>query len=89
MWNFKKLASNEDGNVAMMFGLTMTALLVVIGVGMDYTNIVKLKSELQAQVDAAVLAAATVDVTTDGNNGENETQAVSYTHLTLPTTPYV
>jgi len=70
MWNFKKLASNEDGNVAMMFAMTMTVLLVIVGAGMDYTNIVRLRSSLQSQVDAGVLAAATVDLTVDDYSSE-------------------
>jgi len=69
-----KIKSNEDGNVSMMFAIGMTAVLGLIGIGIDYTNVVRIESELQAQVDAAVLAAATVDVTLDDNNGENENQ---------------
>jgi Flp pilus assembly protein TadG len=55
--NFKKYTENADGNVAVMFGLLVTLLGVVIAVGTDYSNGVRLKNSLQAQVDAAVLAA--------------------------------
>ena len=58
----------------MMFSVVLAALLLTAGVGLDYTNMVRLKSDLQAQVDAAVLAAATADVTLDGNNGRNANQ---------------
>jgi len=74
MLNFKKFSSNEDGNVAMMFSIAFAGILGLAGIGMDYTNIVRLKSDLQAQVDAAVLAAATADVTVEGNRGLDQNQ---------------
>jgi len=65
---------NDDGNVAMMFGLLMSLMLLAIGIGVDYTNIVRMQNQLQSQVDAAVLAAATAEVKHDVDvaSGENE-----------------
>ncbi len=62
MWNLTKYVKNDDGNVAVMFALLVTMLGIVVGVGADYSNSVRLKNSLQSQVDAAVLAAATADV---------------------------
>ena len=74
MWNLKRFAQDEGGNVAMMFAGGLSMLLVLVGAGMDYSNVVRLENELQSQVDAAVLAAATVDVTLNGSNARNVNQ---------------
>lgn len=65
MWNLRKYSANEDGNVAMMFAIVLSMLLFLTGVAIDYTNISRLESQLQAQMDAGVLAAATTDVRGD------------------------
>jgi len=46
----------------MMFAITVVLLLTAIGAAVDYTNMVRAQNQLQSQVDAGVLAAATVDV---------------------------
>ena len=75
MLKFQKYSKNDDGNVAVMFGLTLSMVLLLTGVAVDFTNVTRLQSQLQSQVDAAVLAAATIDVrNTDskGSQGESE-----------------
>ena len=72
MLNFKKYRSETDGNVAMMFAVTTLMLLTGVGAAIDYSNMTRAKNMLQAQVDAGVLAAATVDVG-DANN-ENQSR---------------
>jgi len=62
MTYLKKYNQNVDGNVAMMFAIMVVMLLTTIGAAVDYTNMVRAQNELQSQVDAGVLAAATVDV---------------------------
>jgi len=57
----KKYNRNVDGNVAMMFAIVIVMLLTAIGAAVDYTNMVRTQNKLQSQVDAGVLAAATVD----------------------------
>jgi len=74
MWPLKKFVSNEDGNISMMFSLGAVMLVTGMAVAIDYSNMIRLKASLQSQVDASVLAAATADLTLDGNNGENENQ---------------
>jgi len=72
MLNFKKYRSETDGNVAMMFAVTTLMLLTGVGAAIDYSNMTRAKNMLQAQVDAGVLAAATVDV--GGANNENQSR---------------
>ncbi len=49
---------NRDGNVAMMWALMGTALIGLLGLTIDFTRAVMVKTELQSAADAAVLAAA-------------------------------
>ena len=58
----KKYTQNVDGNVAMMFAIAVVLLLTAIGAAVDYTNLVRAQNQLQSQVDAGVLAAATVGI---------------------------
>lgn len=56
----KKLQSfvgNRDGNVATLFGLMAIPILGVVGTAIDYGRAASLKSELQALIDGASLAA--------------------------------
>jgi len=57
----------------MMFAIMVVLLLTAIGAAVDYTNMVRAQNQLQSQVDAGVLAAATVDVKKK-NNGEAKKQ---------------
>ena len=67
MKNFKNFKKDTNGNVAMMFAGGVLMLLISIGAAVDYSNISRQSSALQSQVDAAVLAAATVEIETDRN----------------------
>ena len=73
MKKFKNFKKDTDGNVGMMFAGGALMLLISIGAAVDYSNISRQQSALQAQVDAAVLAAATVqvDLKTNGNGNAN------------------
>ena len=61
MLNFKKYKTDTSGNVAMMFSGTVVLLLTGLGVAVDYSNMSRAQSMLQSQVDAGVLAAASVE----------------------------
>lgn len=81
MLSFKKFESETDGNVAMMFAVTTLMLLTGIGAAVDFTNMARKKNMLQSQVDAGVLAAATVEIERrnngvgqGGNNQERQTR---------------
>lgn len=58
-----RLGRDTQGNVAMMFSLSVLGLLTVVGAAIDYSGMTKAKVSLQAQVDAGVLAAARLQPT--------------------------
>lgn len=70
MWIFKKYEADTDGNVAMMFAITTVMVLTGVGAAVDFSNMSRAKTALQAQVDAGVLAAALVDVSEDRNENQ-------------------
>src|SRR5262245_46752582 len=53
------LARNERGNVALIFGICAIPIAIAASIGLDMSNSSAMKSEIQAAVDSAVLAAAT------------------------------
>lgn len=53
-----RFARNMDGNVAMMFGLTLFPLLLVTGAAVDYARGSAEKTRLQQALDATALAVA-------------------------------
>lgn len=55
---FTKFKRNTRGNVATMFSLVLTTVLIGIGAAIDYSGVVKQKESLQDTIDAATLAAA-------------------------------
>jgi Flp pilus assembly protein TadG len=63
----RSFRSNERGNIAMLFGLTLVPLAGAAGVAVDYSTASNMKTALQVEVDAAALEAAkiAVDVRTD------------------------
>ncbi len=66
----RKFESDLSGNVAMMFSVSLVAIVSGVGVAMDYGQMSKAKSDLQNQVDAAVLAAVSVGLREeDGYDG--------------------
>ncbi len=70
-----RLASDTRGNVAMMFAVSTTCLLTVVGAAVDYSGMTKSRMMLQHQVDAAVLAAARLQPApgkTNVNNGDRK-----------------
>jgi len=54
----KKLLFNENGNVAMMFGLSAMVLTFMIGMGVDLNRVHLDKSRAQDALDAAVISFA-------------------------------
>lgn len=71
MLKIRNFSKNEDGNMAIMFSIGLTLLLISTGVAVDYGNAVRHQSKLQGQVDSGVLAAAKVIVTNKGNQGND------------------
>jgi len=54
----KHYFQDESGNVAIMFAVTLTSLLLCTGAALDLTDLNNRKFTLQSATDAAVLAAA-------------------------------
>ena len=50
---------DRDGNVAMLFALSLVPLMFLIGMGMDFSSAVEKRNSLNAAADAAALAAVT------------------------------
>jgi Flp pilus assembly protein TadG len=55
---FKRFLRSTSGNFAMMFAVASPAVLFAVGFGIDVTNLMSAKSDLQASLDAAVMAAS-------------------------------
>jgi Flp pilus assembly protein TadG len=53
-----RLARNDKGSVALIFGLLLIPLVLAAGVGIDYARAVQFKAQLQAATDDAALAGA-------------------------------
>ena len=48
---------DESGAIAIMFALAMIPIILMIGVGIDYTRVALDRSQTQDAIDAAALAA--------------------------------
>ncbi len=56
---FKKYLSNQDGNFAVMFSISLTALLLGVGAAIDISGATSQKADLQSIADMAVLGSNT------------------------------
>ncbi len=54
----KKFAADRRGNFGIYFAIVSIPLLAAAGIGLDYTNATRVRSELQQAADAAALVAA-------------------------------
>ena len=71
MLNYKNFKTDTGGNVAMMFAVSTLMLLGGIGAAIDFSSMSRARVELQSQVDAAVLAAARVEIERTNNGVGN------------------
>ncbi len=65
--SIKKFRSNEDGNVAIIFGMAVVPFLMAAGMAVDYGRGVVAKHELQVALDSAVLAAGSLRLANDAD----------------------
>ena len=65
----KKFAQSQKGTSAVMFALSAPLLFLAVGVAVDYSHAVTEEQQMQAAVDAAVLAGATSAASTTQANG--------------------
>jgi Flp pilus assembly protein TadG len=54
---FARLLGNKSGNIALAFALILTPLLVAVGCSLDYVRALNVKTKLQNDLDAALIAA--------------------------------
>ncbi|MFI0848986.1 pilus assembly protein TadG-related protein [Mesorhizobium sp. IMUNJ 23232] len=60
---FKRFLRSTSGNFALTFAVVSPAVLFAVGFGIDVTNLMSAKSDLQASLDAAVMAASRTGAT--------------------------
>ncbi|MDQ6435100.1 pilus assembly protein [Mesorhizobium sp. LHD-90] len=60
---FKRFLRSTSGNFAMTLALASPAVLFAVGFAIDVTNMMSAKSDLQASLDAAVMAASRIGAT--------------------------
>ncbi len=56
----KRLSRDEDGAVAIIFGLSLIPLMALTGVAVDYSRASQLRSKMATAADAAVLSAVRI-----------------------------
>jgi Putative Flp pilus-assembly TadE/G-like len=54
----RRFVRNQDGNISLLFGLTLIPMLAAAGSAVDYSRASQARSQLQAAADSAVLAVA-------------------------------
>ncbi len=54
----RRFVRNEDGNIGLLFGLTLLPMLASAGAAIDYSRASQARSQLNAAADSAVLAVA-------------------------------
>jgi type II secretory pathway pseudopilin PulG len=57
---FKKLLSNESGNVGIVAGFAAMPMVMILGAAVDFEQASNLHTRLQSSVDSAALFAATL-----------------------------
>ncbi len=65
--SIKRFKSDEDGNIAIIFGLTVIPFMMVAGMAVDYGRGVVAKHELQVALDNSVLAAGSLRLAADAD----------------------
>jgi Flp pilus assembly protein TadG len=66
---FKLFAKEQNGNIALLFALTLSPMLGAAGLALDFSRSSNLKTELQSEVDLAALSIARygIEVQTGAN----------------------
>ena len=64
----RRFASDRKGNVAIIFALTLAPIVMLTGMGIDYTVATQRKAMLDAAADAAALAAVTPTLMSQPSN---------------------
>lgn len=75
---FETFRSNERGTVAIMFALSLTSVVMLIGCAVDYARILHARTKMIAAADVASLAAARSLRETSASTAEVEALARKY-----------
>lgn len=75
---FKTFGTDERGTVAMMFGLTTTALLFISGMAVDYSRAMNVRSRVADAADSAALVAGRALMEGKLSTGEIRAMALKY-----------
>ncbi|HRE21090.1 MAG TPA: pilus assembly protein TadG-related protein, partial [Rhabdaerophilum sp.] len=67
----RRFCKSRSGNISVVMSIGMISLVGVTGIGVDYSRVMRAKSEIFAAADSAALAAAR----TYGTASERETVA--------------
>jgi Flp pilus assembly protein TadG len=62
---FKRMLSNERGNMAIVVGMATVPMMLIMGAAVDFENASNTHTELQSSVDSAALFAATLTETSN------------------------
>ena len=73
-----KFQSDEEGAIAIMFGLTLTAMLFMAGAALDYSRVTDGRQRISQAIDAASLAAGRALLDGKLNDGEIEVLAATF-----------
>jgi Flp pilus assembly protein TadG len=73
-----RFAREDGGNVAIIFGLTLTIVVSLVGGAVDYGRWLSARNQTQAAVDSALLAAGRTAQTTYGDASKAVASAQAY-----------
>jgi Flp pilus assembly protein TadG len=73
-----RFAREDSGNIAMLFGLTLTIVVTLVGGAVDYGRWLSARNQTQAAVDSALLAAGRTAQTTYGDATKSVASAQAY-----------
>ena len=73
-----KFQSNEEGAIAIIFGLMLTTMVFLAGVALDYSRITDGRARMSQAIDAASLAAGRALLDGKLNDGEIEVMAATF-----------
>jgi Flp pilus assembly protein TadG len=74
----RHFASNDRANVAVIFAIVMLPTIYLLGMTMDYTQAYHKQSQLNAAVDAAVIAAVTPSMMSQSNTTATNTATMVF-----------
>jgi len=77
-----RLAANDRGTIAVLFGLLLIPLAVAIGAGFDYGRALQIRSVMQNTVDAAALSGASAYT---APSAQSTAQALAQSYVTKGT----